>query len=302
MSDGLWFWEEFTDSLLYGYRVEEYIFSGRSQFQRIDILKLGVFGKTLFLDKKVQSAQIDEFVFHESLVHPAMITQGAPEKVLIIGGGEGATLREVLKAKSVKRIVMVDIDGQLVELCKKYMPEWSAGAFDDPRAEIIIDDAYEYLHNTNEKFDVIISDLTEPLEGGPSIKLFTTEYFQTVYEHLNEAGVLAVQSGSADPYYNQFFSSLAVTLREIFPVVRPYWAFVFSFNMPWGFNLASKITDPIELEEDETLRRMNNLGLDNLKYLNSPLFKSSFSLPEYLRKSLEKARVISEAQPFIWKE
>ncbi len=302
MSDGLWFWEEFTDSLLYGYRVEEYIFSGRSKFQQIDILRLGVFGKTLFLDKKVQSAQIDEFVFHESLVHPAIITHGSPEKVLIIGGGEGATLREVLRAKGVKRAVMVDIDGELVELCKEHMPEWSAGAFEDPRAEVIIDDAYKYLHSTDEKFDVIISDLTEPLEGGPSIKLFTREYFQTVYEHLNEGGVLAVQSGSADPYYNQFFSSLTVTLREVFPVVRPYWAFVFSFNMPWGFNLASKITDPIELDEDEVIRRMNNFGFSGLKYLNASLFHSSFSLPQYLRNSIDEAEIISEDRPFIWKE
>ena len=302
MSEGLWFWEEFTDSLLYGYKVEEYIYSGRSKFQQIDILKLGVFGKTLFLDKKVQSAQIDEVVFHESLVTPSIITHGEPESVLIIGGGEGATLREALKAKTVKRAVMVDIDGELVELCKKYMGEWSQGAFEDPRTEVIIDDAYEFLHKTKEKFDVIISDLTEPLEGGPSIKLFTREYFQTIFEHLNEGGVLAVQSGSADPYYNQFFTSLTVTLKEVFNVVRPYWAFVFSFNMPWGFNLASKMTDPLELKEDEVIRRMNFLGLEGLRYLNPGLFTSFFYLPEYIKEAQEKATVISESSPFIWKE
>ncbi len=302
MSDGLWFWEEFTEHLLYGYRVKNYIYSGRSQFQQIDILELGVFGKTLFLDRKIQSAQVDEFIFHESLVHPGIITHGSPEKVLIIGGGEGATLREVLRASSVKRAVMVDIDGHLVDLCKKYMPEWSAGAFDDPRAEVVIDDAYEYIKNSEEKFDLIISDLTEPLEGGPSVKLFTKEYYSWLFDHLNEGGVLTVQSGSADPYYNKFFVSLTTTLKEVFPVVRPYWAYVFSFNMPWGFNLASKITDPVELGEEEVIRRMKELDLDQLKYLTPNLFLSSFSLPAYIEKAQQEALPITEENPFLWTE
>ena len=302
MSDGLWFWEEFTEHLLYGYRVKNYIYGGRSQFQQIDILELGVFGKTLFLDRKIQSAQVDEFIFHESLVHPGIITHGSPEKVLIIGGGEGATLREVLRASSVKRAVMVDIDGHLVDLCKKYMPEWSAGAFDDPRAEVVIDDAYEYIKNSEEKFDLIISDLTEPLEGGPSVKLFTKEYYSWLFDHLNEGGVLTVQSGSADPYYNKFFVSLTTTLKEVFPVVRPYWAYVFSFNMPWGFNLASKITDPVELGEEEVIRRMKELDLDQLKYLTPNLFLSSFSLPAYIEKAQQEALPITEENPFLWTE
>jgi len=302
VSDGLWFWEEFTENLLYGYRVKEFIFSGRSRFQKIDILELGVFGKTLFLDHKIQSAQVDEFIFHESLVHTGMITHGSPEKVLIIGGGEGATLREVLRSSSVKRAVMVDIDGELVELCKRHLPEWSAGAFDDPRAEVIIDDAYDYIKNTEEKFDLIISDLTEPLEGGPSVKLFTREYYHLLRQHLNEGGVITVQSGSADPYYHQFFVSVASTLKEVFPVVRPYWAFVFSFNMPWGFNLASTLTDPLDLDEEEVIRRLNTLGLDDLKYLTPSLFLSSFSMPAYILPSLKKAHPITEANPFLWTE
>ncbi len=302
MSDGLWFWEEFTENLLYGYRVKEFIFSGQSRFQKIDILNLGVFGKTLFLDRKIQSAQIDEFIFHESLVHPGIITHGSPEKVLIIGGGEGATLREVLRASSVKRAVMVDIDGELVELCKKHLPEWSAGAFEDPRAEVIIDDAYDYIKNTEEKFDLIVSDLTEPLEGGPSVKLFTKEYYSLLREHLNKGGVITVQSGSSDPYYHKFFVSVSATLREVFPVVRPYWAFIFSFNMPWGFNLASTLTDPLDLDEDEIIRRANALGLENLSYLTPSLFLSSFSLPAYILSSLNQAQPITEDNPFLWTE
>ncbi len=302
MSEGLWFFEEFTKYLLYGYNVKEYLYSCRTKFQKVDVLNLGVFGKTLFLDKKIQSAEVDEFVFHESLVIPSLVTHGYPKDVLIIGGGEGATLREVLRASSVKRAVMVDIDGELVELCKKYLPEWSRGALEDSKTELRIEDAYQFLKRTDEKFDIIISDLTEPLEGSPSIKLFTEEYFRIIHEHLNDNGILTVQSGSADPYYNGFFASIYATLKEIFPIVRPYWSFIFSFSSPWGFNLASKDTDPLLFDEDEVIRRINSLGIEGLKYLNVPLFLSSFSLPDYLKKAFGKARIISEDNPFIWKE
>jgi len=300
MKEGIWFIEKFTDDMLYCYKAEEIYFSGKTQFQKVDIVKLGIFGKTLFLDNKIQSAQIDEFIFHESLVIPALITHGSPAKVFIAGGGEGATLREVLKANSVQRAVMVDIDGELVELCKKYLPEWAAGAFDDPRAKVVAGDAKDYIWKTEEKFDVFISDLTEPLEGGPSVYLFTKEFYKRVYEILSENGVLAVQSGSADPFYNVFFASIVKTLSEVFPYVRPYWAFILSFNMPWGFTLASKKQDPLLLVEAEVEERLRKLGIGSLKYYSAKLHQGMFALPPYLLEAIEKARVMTDERPFIW--
>ena len=301
MKEGLWFFEKFTDDLLYGYKAEEIYYSGRTQFQQVDIVKLGVFGKTLFLDSKIQSAHIDEYIFHESLVVPALVTHAAPRKVMIAGGGEGATLREVLRARTVERAVMVDIDGKLVELCKQYMPEWSAGAYEDPRAEVVIGDAKEYLWKTEEKFDVIISDLTEPLEGGPSVYLFTKEFYQRVYEVLTDDGVLAVQSGSADPFYNQFLAAIVKTLKEVFPYVRPYWAFILSFNMPWGFTLASKKKDPVVLTVQEVKERVEQLGLEGLRYYTPRMHQAMFVLPPYIEEAVEKAEVMTDERPFIWR-
>jgi len=170
-------------------RVDTYIFSHKSRWQKIEILHTKVWGKVLFLDGKIQSAQIDEFIFHEALVHTPMFVHPAPHKVLVIGGGEGADLREILRHNTVDKVVMVDIDDELVYACKRYLPEWSCGAFDDPRVELHIDDGREWLTRCKDKFDVVIVDLTEPLEGGPSLKLFTREFYELVKSSLTPEGV-----------------------------------------------------------------------------------------------------------------
>ncbi len=302
MRDGLWFSEKFTDSLEFLYQVEQIIFDGITEFQHVTIADIKVYGKTLFLDGKMQSAQIDEFVYHEALVHPAMIAHPRPRKVLILGGGEGATLREVLKHDTVKRVVMVDIDGELVELCKKEMPEWSQGAFDDPRSEVIIDDARKFVQETDEKFDVIISDLTEPLEGGPSRMLFTVEFYQMIRDVLNDDGVLAVQSGSADIYYHQFWIDLFSTLSTVFPIVRPYHAYVFSFNLDWAFTVASLRRDPLSLDPEHIKLELENRGIHGLRFYSPSLHRSLFALPRYLEADFEKGgRVLTDSEPFIWK-
>jgi len=173
---GLWYSETFTDKLRFVYLVNEVIYIGKTKYQKVEILDVAYYGKTLFLDEKIQSSAFDEFIFHEAITHPALITHPNPKKVLIIGGGEGATLREVLKHSTVEGAWMVDIDGELVTLCKKYMPEWSSGAFGDKRATLIIQDARKFVMEREENFDVVISDLTEPLEGGPSLYLFTKSF------------------------------------------------------------------------------------------------------------------------------
>ncbi|RKZ00047.1 MAG: spermidine synthase [Candidatus Hydrothermota bacterium] len=302
MRDGFWFSEKYTDELQFLYKVNKIYHHGRTELQTVDILDVGIYGKTLFLDGKIQSAAIDEAIYHEALVHPAMVTHPNPQNVLIAGGGEGATLREVLKHSSVKRAVMVDIDGELVELCRKYMPEWSQGAFEDPRTELVIGDAREYIFNSDEKFDVIISDLTEPLEEGPSMYLFTKEFYDAVKKRLNDDGLLVVQSGSADIFYHQFFANIGATLRELFPVVRGYHAFMFSFNMDWAFTIASKRYVPDALTAEDVERRLEERGVSGLVFYHSELHRSLFVLPLYLKKSFEsRGKVITDANPFIWK-
>ncbi len=296
----LWYEEYFTPNLRFDYLIKRVIFQGNTKFQEVDIVDLYGFGKTLFLDGKIQSAEIDEAIYHEGLVHPAIFSHLNPKKVLIIGGGEGATLREVLRHKGVKEVTMVDIDKELVDLCKKYLPEWSRGAFEDSRARVFYEDARGFVENSNEIYDIVISDLTEPLEGGPSQMLFTFEFYKTIYESLGKDGILVIQSGSAGPLYNEFMASVYKTLKEIFPIVRVYTVFVFSFQMPWGFVLASKSRDPANIPEGEIKMRINEGNFDDLVLYYPEYHKYLFKLPLYLVKALQKGRVLTDEKPFIW--
>ncbi len=298
--EGLWFKEIFTDNLIFGYRVKNVLYSGQSKFQKIDILDLFAYGKTLFLDNKIQSAQIDEHIYHESLVQPAMFVHPEPKSALIVGGGEGATLREVLKHKSVEKAVMVDIDGELVEASKKYLPEWSAGAFDDPRTELVIDDARKYVFETDKKFDVVVSDLTEPLEGGPSKYLFTLEFYEQVEKILTDEGVLVVQSGSAVQMYNDFAASVCKTLKEVFPYVSVYTVYIESFQMLWAFTIASKKESPDKIEEKILESRMKTRGVENLSFYLPKYHRGLFHIPRYLDEKLNEGRVLTDAEPYIW--
>jgi len=296
----LWYEEYFTPYLRFDYLVKRVLYQGATRFQNVDIVDLYSFGKTLFLDGKIQSAQIDEAVYHESLVHPALFTHPGPQKVLILGGGEGATLREVLRHKGIKEVQMVDIDEELVNLCREYLPEWSRGAFEDERSRIFYEDARGFVERSKERYDVIISDLTEPLEGGPSQKLFTLEFYKKVFDVLTDDGILVVQSGAAGTFYNELIASIHRTLKEIFPVVRAYKAFVFSFQMTWGFVLASRSRDPISVPQSEIEERMREGNFGDLVFFTPSHFSSLFKLPLYLLKAIEKGRILTDEKPFIW--
>lgn len=298
--EGLYYFEPFTDDYIRYFKVAKIYYQGKTDYQFVQIFHSKLFGKVIFLDGKIQSAQIDEFIFHEALVHPSLFTHVAPQEVLVIGGGEGATIRETLKHKTVEKVVMVDIDKKLVELCKKYLPEWSDGCFSDVKTQLIFSDAVQYVSQTKQKFDVIISDLTEPVKGGPSVFLFTKEFFEKIFEILKEDGLFVLQAGSTDPYYHQFFTSCAKTLEGVFPMVRPYRTFIFSFSLPWGFIIASKRNDPLKIQTKEIARRIRNRGVENLNFFHPAFHKSLFSLPLYLLRALEKGKVLSNAKPFIW--
>ncbi len=301
MKNGIWFSEKHTDEILYLYKVKEVIYHGRTKFQRVDILDLYHLGITLFLDERIQSAQIDEAVYHEMLTHVAMFSHPEPQRILILGGGEGATLREVLKHPSVKEAHMVDIDDELVELCRKYMPSWSAGAFEDHRAKLSFVDARTYVEETNSIFDVIISDLTEPIEEGPSIKLFTREFYMQVYNKLSDDGIFIAQAGSIDPIYPNFAASLYTTLKTVFPIVRIYTEFIFSFQLPWAFVIASKSIDPLKVDMKLLEKRMELIGKDSFQHYYPERHLASFNLPKYFLKSIdEKGVVIKDDAPFIW--
>lgn len=296
----LFYTERFSPDYLRKFKVEKLFFEGRTEYQHVECFSNALFGKMLFLDKKIQSAEVDECIYHEVLVHPAMVTHREPRRVLVLGGGEGATLREVYRHSTVTSVTMVDIDEELVEICKKHLPEWSGGAYEDIRTRLVIGDARRFVEETPEKFDVIISDLTEPLEGGPSVYLFTREFYTKIDKALEDNGIFVMQAGSTDPTYFEFFTSCVRTLSSVFPIVRPYWTYMFSFGGPWGFIAASKKSDPLGLKKRDIKKRIDKRGIKGLKFYHDGLHKGMYALPGYLYEHLEKRRLLTDREPFIW--
>lgn len=233
-----------------------------SEFQEVQVIDT-YFGRTLVTDGKTQSAEHDEFVYHETLVHAPLFWSGilankagggAAKKVFIGGGGELATAREVLKHNTVERLVMVDIDPEVVKVCKKFLPEWGGEAVaNHEKMELIMGDAHKYLMETDEKFDVIIMDISDPIEAGPGIALYTQEFYRRTAEVLTPNGVFVTQAGSADfvPHPHAFpvegsedntesscYSPIMNTLATVFDHAIPYSVSIASFGEDWGFVMA----------------------------------------------------------------
>jgi spermidine synthase len=278
--------------------VKERIYSGRSKFQALDIINTGSFGVCLVLDGKIQSSEADEFVYHEALVHPAMLTHPRPEKVFIAGGGEGATLREVLAHKTVKKAVMVDIDKEVVNLCRRFLPSWHQKAFDDPRAEVHFADAREYLEDSTDKFDVIIIDLVDPLEQGPARLLYTQEFYRTVKQKLGRTGIMSVQAEPSEWKNLDNFTAIVSTLRNVFSIARPYQVHVPSFFGLWGFVTASQSLDPCELTPEEIDTRISTRISKKLKSYDGATHQAIFTIPKHIRQKLAaRKRIITDRQP-----
>ncbi len=295
-----WLNDKISDNLVHRYRLGEELYSGQTQYQSVQVVRCPGLGLCLVLDGKIQSSESDEFIYHEGLVHPAMITHPGPVKVFIAGGGEGATLREVLSHKTVKKAVMVDIDGEVTKLSRRYLPGLSRGAFDDKRTELHHADAREFLANLKENFDVIIIDLPDPIEKGPAYRLFTREFYRIVLDRLTENGLIAVQAGSASLKELLNLTAVNNTLKSVFPIVVAYVINVPCYGGPWGLCIASRQADPSRLSPAEVDKRIAARSLRGLKLYDGLTHQGMFSLPLYIRDALVKQRrIITDKNPLF---
>ncbi|MBI4246163.1 MAG: polyamine aminopropyltransferase [Candidatus Rokubacteria bacterium] len=296
-----WFFETTTPVEGHMHAIVRTLVQARTKFQQVEIMETASYGKVLVLDGRIQSSQADEFIYHEALVHPGLLAADRPpESALVIGGGEGATLREMLRYPSLKRAVMVDIDEEVVQLCRRHLPEMHQGAFDDPRTEVRHEDARAYLERTNDRFDMITSDLVEPLEEGPACLLYSREFYQIVHDRLTPGGTLTMQAGMTKIGETAFFTAIHRTLREVFPVVAGYQTFVSCFGTPWGFIVASKKTDPRRQDVATVDRLIADRVKGELAYWDGQTHQHAFALPRHLRRVIEtETRVVTDAHPLI---
>jgi spermidine synthase len=286
------------------------MFDTQSEFQRVQVIETEPFGKTLVLDGKTQSAQGDEFVYHECLVHPAMLLHANPKSVYIGGGGELATAREALRHTSVERVVMVDLDKVVVDVCREWLDEWNAGSTEDPRLELHYDDAHAWLRSCDETFDVIVMDIADPIEAGPGYVLYTEEFYRFALTKLNPGGIIVTQSGPGAIYNpKECFTAIHQTLKQAFSTVVPYTVNIPSFGCDWAFNLAFNDDMTSETKADLMERsaaqtdalieaRLRPAGTAPLRFLDGVSHRGIFGIPLPVRQALEaEERIITVDNP-----
>ena len=295
---GKWLIETVYPDLAVMLRVQQVLFSGRTEYQHVEVVESDLYGRSLVLDGKTQSTERDEHIYHQGLVHPAMVFHPNPVSVFIGGGGEGGTLREALTHKSVGRAVMIDLDQQVVELCRQYLPHHHQGGFDDPRVQLLHQDARAYLAETDETFDVMIMDLVDPMEGGPAYLLYTRQYYEIAKARLNPGGILVTQSGPAGLLSHQeCFTTINRTLSATFAHCVPCQIHVPAFQTLWGFNIVSDSPLP-SLGPDEVDRLLAERVGQELEFYDGETHQGMFNLPKFLRTSIaEETRINLDESP-----
>ncbi len=297
----MWFHDNFepTEKHLHGFT--EYLISETTDYQRIEILKSPFYGKMLIIDGDVQSSEMDEYIYHESLVHPSLIIHNSPEMVLIVGGGEGATLREVLKHKSVKEVFMVDIDEKMIDFAKKYLSEWHKGSFFSKKVKLIIKDARDFIKDIpDEMFDIIIQDVTEPFEGSSSYLLYTKEFFLGLSKKLKKDGIFSIQASMLRCVTYEMHRKIYWTLKEIFENVYSYYSYVPSFDTTWSYILCSNKYDPKKFDSEEIEKRIKERIDGELKFYDGDTHIKLFLLPKDIKEILKiKVEPIEINRPFV---
>ncbi len=264
---------------------EDIICEETTGFQDVVIFNNPVFGKVLALDKVIQTTENDEFIYHETIVHFPMLAHGAARRVLIIGAGDGGVLRQVMKYPYVREAVMVEIDKRVIELAQRHLPEICGNAFEDPRAKVVVGDAYAYMAENKELFDVIIIDSSDPV--GPAQRLFAPEFYGNCKRSLTPGGALAAQAGV--PFLlPETARLLNVGLKRHFADVAFYLADIPSFVAgPGAFAMASDNPALRQTDENTIAQRLAAAGVADLKYVTPALFGAAFVLPRYIQETID---------------
>ena len=279
----LWYTEEHSKEAKFSIKVLRQLYSVQSHFQKIYILESKEFGRFFTLDGYMMVTEKDEFIYHEMIVHVAMATNLNIKRVLVIGAGDGGTVRELTRYPTIEHIDMVEIDKMVVDVCKEFLPQ-TACKLDDPRVHLYFEDGLRYIRSKENEYDLIIVDSTDPF--GPGEGLFTKEFYGNCFKALTEDGILVNQHENA--YYTSFAQSMRrahCRIVNLFPICKVYQAHIPTYpSGHWLFGFASKKYDPVaDLKADA----WNQLGIYT-RYYNTDLHRGCFALPTYINELLER--------------
>ena len=270
----LWYTEKQTPNLGFSCKLTRTLHTEQTEYQDLAVMDTIQFGKMLVLDGMVMTTEVDEFVYHEMITHVALNTHPLPKKVLVVGGGDGGVIREILKHRTVQEAVLAEIDIRVVELSQKYLPT-IAGSFTDSRVTLAIGDGVAHVRQSKNLYDVIIIDSTEPI--GPAVGLFSRPFYQDVYQALTADGIMVAQSES--PFVNQdVIRMIHTNLQGVFPIKHLYTASIPTYPSGlWSFTIASKQYDPLQADP----RKFDNL---DTKYYTPELHFGAFKLPRFVEQ------------------
>lgn len=273
----LWYTEKQTENVGITCKIKETLHTETTDFQELAIIDTYQFGRMLVLDGMVQTTIKDEFVYHEMIAHVGLNTHPNPENVLVVGGGDGGAIREMIKHPKVKKATLVEIDGRVVELSKKYLPE-IACALDNPIVEVRIEDGIKHIADNANTYDFITVDSTEPV--GPAEGLFAKDFYQSIFNALKEDGLFVAQTES--PFFNNdLISRVFKDISSIFPITRLYACSIPTYPSGlWTFTMGSKKYDPLQVDESQ-------IPNYETKYYSPRIHKSVFQLPRFVEDLLK---------------
>ncbi|WP_053218058.1 polyamine aminopropyltransferase [Virgibacillus senegalensis] len=273
----LWYTEKQTKDFGITAKIKQSLHSEQTEFQKLDMLETEEWGNMLVLDGMVMTTQKDEFVYHEMVAHVPLFTHPNPKHVLVVGGGDGGVIREVLKHKQVESATLVEIDGKVIEYSKQYLPE-IAGELDDPRVEVKVADGFMHIAESEKAYDVIMVDSTEPV--GPAVNLFTKGFYDGIAKALKDDGIFVAQTDN--PWFKaDLIKQVYQDVKEIFPVTRIYTANIPTYPSGlWTFTIGSKIHDPLKAKDE----RFTDI---ETKYYTKELHFASFALPKFVKDLTE---------------
>jgi len=282
----VWFTDKDEDQALSLRFTGDVFFDVQSPFQRVRILESYKYGKMLALDDMVMTTINDEFHYHEMISHPAMFTHGNAKNILVIGGGDGGTVREILRHKCVEKVTMVEIDGEVIKACKEHLPEIAA-SFNHPKLELIVDDGIAFISNSKpNSYDLIIVDGSDPV--GPAEGLFSVSFYTNCYNALNDGGILIAQ-GESPKFNEKAFAELNHTLQGIFGTENAPVSLFFVPTYPtgmWSFQYGLK--GSLHPKEISNTTEIDSFVTDNgLRYYNSDIHKGSFATPNFVKTLLK---------------
>jgi len=244
-------------------KIRRVIYRVRSKYQLIEVVDTYDYGKALYLDNALQITEYDEHIYHEVMVHPAMLAHSSPERVLVIGGGDGGVAREVLKHPCVKRVDVVEIDEEVVKTVEKYMPSVPQGAFENPRCNLIIEDGLKYVKITDEKYDVVFIDVTDDV--GPATELFSSDFLRMVKRVMRKNGIVVIQAlGTLE--HEMKARDIMRWVGNIFEIAGRYSVYVPSFTDTWNFVYGSDEYDVLNMDMNIIKRRFNERGISTKFY------------------------------------